>query len=81
MRFKIDMDSILHYMKAVDVSQLSSDDRKQLAAAAGAFQQRLELPWDTLHRLVWIEVSIAPGPLKISIADQIIYHSPFSQRV
>ena len=65
------MDSILHSMKTVDVSQLPSDERKQLAAAAGAFQQRLELPWDTLHRLVWIEVSIAAGALKISIADQI----------
>lgn len=51
------MNSLLDYMRAVDASQLSADERKQLAAAAGDLQQKVESPWDTLHRLVWVEVS------------------------
>lgn len=48
---------IFESINALDVHTLSADERKQLGTAALELQQKVELPWDTLHRLVWVEVS------------------------
>ena len=51
---------LLAAINAVDKSKLSEADRQDLLAASAELQVKVENPWDTVIRLVFITVSLAP---------------------
>ena len=49
--------SLLQAIQHVDKTKITDTERKQLIAASQELQAKVESPWETIRRLVWIEVS------------------------
>lgn len=48
--------SLLQSIKNIDKTKLSDVERKQVAAAAQDLVARVETPWETILRLIWVAV-------------------------
>ena len=54
---------LLKAMQNVDRTSITDRERQQLLLASQEVQAKLENPWDTIKRIVWIEVRAFGEPL------------------
>ena len=52
---------LLTTIKTVEKSKISESERQDLLAASAELQVKVENPWDTVFRLVFIAVSLTPA--------------------
>ena len=58
---------LINSLGKVDKSELTDLDRQQLLAASQELLAKLENPWDTIKRLVWINVRVYPKQIFLTL--------------
>ena len=62
----VNTSALIAIFDKVDKSDLTDAERQQLLAASQELLAKLENPWDTIKRLVWINVRVYPKQIYLT---------------